>query len=303
MTPGRRDEIALRVVSVLVVGSIAWALAALTWRLVGWDDGRSEVAVAESLPPPGGAVGGPDADVARIVSLAPFGGGAAAVGGLPTSSLGLVLKGVLSAYPASASTALIAVGEGPAAIFGVGQSPIGNAVIEAIEVDHVILNVDGTRERLDFPAPVAPLDPATTTPGAGITIAPAPTAGPAPPSPAPGAAAALAAASPVASAAAASAGRPAPPPLDAGATPNVAAAAGAAGVSATAAGYRIGANPSPELRRFGLQPGDVIESLNGQPVGQGSTDQQLFERARSAGQARVVIVRSGRRITLNVPLR
>jgi hypothetical protein len=47
MTPGRRDEIALRVVSVLVVGSIAWALAALTWRLVGWDDGRSEVAVAE----------------------------------------------------------------------------------------------------------------------------------------------------------------------------------------------------------------------------------------------------------------
>ena len=77
----------------------------------------------------------------------------------------------------------------------------------------------------------------------------------------------------------------------------------AAGVSASAAGYRIGANPSPELRRFGLQPGDVIESLNGQAVGDAASDQQLFERARSAGQARVVVVRDGRRITLNFPLR
>ncbi len=299
MTPERRDEIALRVVSVLVVGSIAWALAALTWRLTGWDDGRAEVAVAESLPPLGAQAGGPDAEVARIVSLAPFGGGAASVGGLPASSLGLVLKGVLSAFPASASTALIAVGEGPATIYGVGQSPVGNAVIEAIEIDHVILNVGGTRERLDFPAPVASLETAPAPPGAGMTITPAQ-----PPQPSPETSAALASASPIASAAAASAAaRPAPPPLDSGATPNVAAAAGAAGVSASAAGYRIGPNPSAELRRFGLQPGDLIESLNGQPVGDAASDQQLFERARSAGQARVVVVRGGRRLTLNFPLR
>jgi len=298
MSPERRDEIALRVVSVLVVGSIAWALAGLTWRLTGWDDGRAEVAVAESLPPLGAQAGGPDADVVRIVGLAPFGGGAAVTaGGLPASSLGLVLKGVLSAYPPSASTALIAVGDGPAAIYGVGQSPVGNAVIEAIEIDHVILNVGGTRERLDFPAPIVTPDAASSTPGAGITVAPVQ-----PPTQTPEAAAAVAAASPVASAAAAAA-RPVPPPLDSGATPNVAAAAGAAGVSASSAGYRIGPNPSAELRRFGLQPGDLIESLNGQPVGDAASDQQLFERARSAGQARVVVVRGGRRLTLNFPLR
>lgn len=295
MTPERRNELALRAVSVLVVGSIAWALAALTWRLVGWDDGRSEVAVAESLPPLGVQAGGQDPDVARIVSLAPFGGGAAAVGGLPASTLGLVLKGVLSAYPPSASTALIAVGEGPATIYGVGQSPTANAVIEAIEIDHVILNVGGTRERLDFPAPVsAPVDPAAAAPAAGITVTPV-----APPTQTPQASAALAAASPVASAAAA---RPAPPPLDAGATPNVA-AAGASGVSATASGYRIGPNPSAELRRFGLQPGDVIESLNGQAVSGATSDQQLFEQARAAGQARVVVNRDGRRLTFTFPLR
>ncbi|WP_029417992.1 type II secretion system protein N [Brevundimonas bacteroides] len=296
MTPERRNELALRAVSVLVVGSIAWALAALTWRLVGWDDGRSEVAVAESLPPLGIQAGGQDPDVARIVTLAPFGGGAASVGGLPASSLGLVLKGVLAAYPPSASTALIAVGEGPATIYGVGQSPAANAVIESIEIDHVILNVGGTRERLDFPQPVvAPVDPTAAAPGAGITVTPV-----GPPTPTPQAAAALAAASPVASAAAA---RPAPPPIDSGATPNVAAAAGASGVSATASGYRVGPNPSAELRRFGLQPGDVIESLNGQPVSGATSDQQLFEQARAAGQARVVVNRDGRRLTFTFPLR
>lgn len=302
MSPERRDEIALRVVSVLVVGSIAWALAALTWRLTGWDDGRTEVAVAESLPPLGAQAGGPDADVARIVSLAPFGGGATtAAGGLPASTLGLVLKGVLAAYPTSASTALIAVGEGPAAIYGVGQSPVGNAVIEAIEIDHVILNVGGTRERLDFPAPIVSPDAGSAASGAGITVAPvqAPVTAPVP---TPDAAAAIAAASPVASAAAA-ASRSAPPPLDRGATPNVVAAAGAAGVSASTAGYRIGPNPSAELRRFGLRPGDVIESLNGQAVSGATSDQQLFEQARSAGQARVVVNRDGRRLTFTFPLR
>ena len=298
MTPERSEEIALRVVSVVVVGSLALALAGLTWRLTGWDDGRKEVAVAESLAPLGGvAAPGADADVARIVSLAPF-GGATAPGGLPASTLGLVLKGVLMAYPASASTALISVGDGPAAIFGVGQTPVGDAVIESIEVDHVILTSGGARQRLDFPEPVA-VDPATiagATPGAGITVTPA---GPPPPSPA--AAAALAMSSPVASAAAAAA--PAPRVADTGATPNVAAAAGAAGVTVTGAGYRVGPNPSAELRRFGLQPGDVIETLNGQAVGDAGSDQQLFERARSAGQARVVVVRDGRRLTVNLPLR
>lgn len=292
MTPERRDEIALRVVSVVVVGSLALALAGLTWRLTGWDDGRDEVAVAETLAPSGGtAAPGADADVARIVSLAPFGGGTAA-GGLPSSTLGLVLKGILMAYPPGASTALIAVGEGPAAIYGVGQTPVGDAVIETIEVDHVILTSGGARQRLDFPEPVA-VDPAAVsgaTPGAGITVTPAtpvppPATAPTPVTPAVGSAPTSSASGGAATAS------------------NAAAAAGAAGVTATSSGYRIGPNPSPELRRFGLQPGDVIETLNGQAVGDAGLDQQLIERARSSGQARVVILREGRRLTVNLPLR
>ncbi|MGV3578988.1 type II secretion system protein N [Brevundimonas sp.] len=300
MTPERRDELILRTVSVVVVGSLAVALAGLTWRLVGWDDGRSEVAVADSLAPLGGiaATPGADADVARIVSLAPFGGAAASIGGLPSASgLGLVLKGIISVYPPSASTALISVGEGPATIYGVGQTPVGDAVIESIEVDHVVLTSGGARQRLDFPIPVVadPAAAAATTPGAGITVTPAQ------PVQSPEAAAALAISSPIASAAAAA--QQAPRPADTGATPNVAAAAGAAGVTATASGYRIGPNPSAEIRRFGLQPGDVIESLNGQAIGAAGLDQSLIERARAAGQARVVIFREGRRLTVNLPLR
>ncbi|AQR62270.1 hypothetical protein BZG35_11915 [Brevundimonas sp. LM2] len=297
MSPDRRDEIALRVVSVAVVGSLALVLAGLTWRLTGWDDGRSEVAVAESLPPLGAQAGGPDTEVARIVGLAPFGGGATQVGGLPASSLGLILKGVLMAFPPSASTALISLGEGPATIYGVGQSPTANAVIEAIGIDHVILKVGEARERLDFPTAIVTAPPeGSAAPGAGITVAPVAT----PLSPQ--AQAALASASPVSSAAAASAAQP-PAPAPSGPAPNVGQTAAAMGATASAQGYRIGANPSAELRRFGLQPGDVIETLNGEAVGNGASDQQLIERARAAGQASVVVVRGGRRLTLNFPLR
>ncbi|MFC5346163.1 type II secretion system protein N [Brevundimonas staleyi] len=295
MTPERREELILRTVSVVVVGSLAVALAGLTWRLVGWDDGRTEVAVADGLPPLGGAAAmpGADADVARIVSLAPFGGATATVGGLSGSTLGLVLKGIISAYPPSASTALISVGEGPATIYGVGQTPVGDAVIESIEVDHVVLTSGGTRQRLDFPIPVV-ADPAAAaapaTPGAGITVTPAVSAAtpPPPPAAAPASGAALAA-------------QPSGPAAAPAA--NVAAAAAGAGVTATASGYRIGPNPSAEIRRFGLQPGDVIETLNGEAVGVAGLDAALIERARAAGQARVVILREGRRLTVNLPLR
>ena len=286
MTPERRTEMALRAVSVLVVGSVAWALAALTWRLVGWDDGRTQVAVAETLSPLGVQAGGQDPDVARIVGLAPF-GGADAAGGLPASDLGLILKGVLAAFPPDASTALISVGDGPARVYGVGQSPADNAVIEAIRIDHVVLNVGGVRQRLDFPAPTVapvavaapPVAGAAARPGGPAGAAPPPSPGPSAPPPGP---------------------RPASP---APSSPSPAATAATAGMSATPSGYRVGPNPSPELRRLGLQPGDVIESLNDRPVSGATSDQQLFEQARAAGRAWVVVNRDGRRLTLNLPLR
>lgn len=298
MTPERGGELAVRAAGVIVVTTVALALAGLTWRLVGWDDGRTSVFVAEALPPLGAGAGA-DPDIARIVGLAPFGGGGDG-SGLPASTLGLVLKGILLAYPAEVSSVLIATGEGPAMSYGIGGAPAANAVIETIEVDRVILRVGDRRETLGFPEPVAGAVPAPTTiaaPGTGITIT---TPGQASaPTQSPQAAAALASSSPIATAAAAAAAASRPAPAAPVAPPS----ASSLGVSESAGGYRIGPNPAPELSRFGLRPGDVIETLNGQAVGDLADDRQLFERAVESGGARVEIVRDGRRVTLTIPLR
>ena len=101
----------------------------------------------ETLPPVG--AGG---ELAAILAWAPFGGGTPEPGGLPVSKLGLILKGLVFAY-GDGSTALISSGSGPVQVFIVGQAPVGNAVIEAIEIDRVILNVGGRREVLLLPDP------------------------------------------------------------------------------------------------------------------------------------------------------
>ncbi|MDP1913762.1 type II secretion system protein N [Brevundimonas sp.] len=281
-----------RVVSLFVVASLALGVARLTWRLVGWDDGREAVWTPAALAPVGGATGG---DLASILTWAPFGGGSANTGGLPISSLGLVLRGVVYAA-GGGSTALISNGPGPVQIFTVGQAPVGNAVIEVIEVDRIILNVGGRREALILPHPAGEPAPGMPAGAAPAAMAPAVVA-----APSSEAQAALASASPVATAAAAEAARRPPPPPQPVVTPsNV---AGSLGVVPSAQGYVIGADSAPQLLRAGLRPGDVIKSLNGQALGNPASDQQIFQRAAAGGRARVEVVRDGRTLTLTVPLR
>ena len=280
-----------RLVSILVVVSLALGFSRLTWRLVGWDDGRAAIWTPAALAPVGGATGG---ELTSILTWAPFGGGSAGAGGLSISSLGLILRGVV--YVAGGgSTALISSGEGPVQIFVVGQAPAGNAVIEAIEVDRVILNVGGRLAAVVLPNPAGAPPPGA----APVAMAPAVAA-----ARSPEAAAALASASPIATAAAAAAAaasrnaasptRPAAP---------AAPAAGSLGVTPTPQGYVVGADSAPQLLRAGVRPGDVIKSLNGQALGDPARDQQIFQRAAAGGRARVEVVRDGRTLTLTVPLR
>lgn len=284
----------LRLVSLFVVVTLALGLARLTWRLVGWDDGRVAVWTPITLPPVGGPTGG---DLVSILTWAPFGGGLANANGVPISNLGLVLKGVVYAA-GGGSTALISSGEGPVQIFGIGESPVGNAVIENIEVDRVILNVGGQREALLLPHPAGAL-PAGTAGASPQTATPTAAAAP---EPTPAAQAALADASPNATAAAAAARsalavRPQQP------APTASAAVSTLGVTPSAEGYVIGPDSAPQLLRAGLRAGDVIKSVNGQALGDAARDQQTLQRAAAGGRARVEVVRDGRTLTLTVPLR
>jgi len=282
----------MRVVGLVVVVSLGLSAARLTWRLIGWDDGRAEVWTPAVLTPVSGAQGG---GLAAVLAWNPFGAGATG-DGLPASNLGLVLRGVIYA-PSGGSTALIASGGGPVQVFGVGESPIGSAVIEAIEPERVVLNVGGRREALYLPKP---------TEIAGAAPSPAPVHGAA--APAPSAGAPPAAFSPAPPQASSPSGAP-PAPTAQSPTPGAPAIASgpqaleSMGMTSTGQGYVVGADSSPQLLRAGLRPGDVIRSVNGQALGDPDADRDLFASAAASGRLRVEVVRDGRTLSLTVPLR
>lgn len=271
--------------SLVLVVSVAAALAGLTWRITGLDDGRDRVALATGGPKPGAAV----SDIAPILALAPFGGSAATA---PVSAEGMVLRAVFMAYPAAASSALVSIGDAPAVSIMLGQTLSTGAIVDVIGMDYVLLNVGGRSERLEFPRPptadgAAPVTQAAQAVVAVATPTLAPSTAPAAP--------------------ASTSGSGIPPSvveqyrqrLDT----NPQQVAGELGVTATAGGYRVGDNPAPELLAAGLQPGDVVEKVNNQAVGSVGGDRRIVDQAITSGGARVEVLRNGRRLTLSFPLR
>lgn len=70
-----------------------------------------------------------------------------------------------------------------------------------------------------------------------------------------------------------------------------------------ASGYRVGSDiDNQALLRAGLQQGDVILSVNGNPVGNVVNDRGLVDQALAAGRVRVEIQRGSRRFFLTVPI-
>jgi len=57
------------------------------------------------------------------------------------------------------------------------------------------------------------------------------------------------------------------------------------------------------LTQVGLQPGDVILSVNGQTLGNMSDDQMLLDQVTASGQARLEIQRGNRRFVVNHSLK
>ena len=276
----RSSALAMALFTGVAVASVAVALAGLTWRLAGLNDGRDRVALA---PEP--AASASSTDITPILALAPFGGGVVDV---QASASGLILKAIFMAWPAEASSALIAVGDAPATAVRPGQTLSSGAVIQSISVDHVVLQVGGQSERLEFPKPV---DASGAQPSPTATL--------------PASQPAQAAATPAASPNAAGQSGMIPSVVEqyrqrlAG---NPQAVASEMNLTPTAAGFRVGDNPPAPLRAAGLQPGDIVEKVNNQPVGALGNARATLDQAITSGGARVEVLRNGRRITLSFPL-
>ena len=74
-------------------------------------------------------------------------------------------------------------------------------------------------------------------------------------------------------------------------------------VDGEAQGYRIGNEVANDvLTRAGLMRGDVILSVNGQPVGNMSNDQALIDQVMTQKRVRVGVQRKQRKFYLTVPI-
>lgn len=67
-------------------------------------------------------------------------------------------------------------------------------------------------------------------------------------------------------------------------------------------GYKVGADAQGAIKQAGLQPGDVILSINGKPVGVASNDSALMAQVMASSRVRVEVRRGARRFFLTVPV-
>lgn len=217
---------------------------------------------------PSGARPVPPPDLSPAIGWQPFGQATQTEQAQPTS-LAFVLKGVVFAIPQSFAVAYVSESGGTPRAVRVGEA-LGGATISSIQRDRILINNGGRLEYLALP------DPAAAASAPGTPGVPPPAAAPPATSngvPVPGTAAV-------------------PPPQGAAQILQRLDAAPVEG------GYRIGSGSMP-----GMRAGDVIQSVNGQPLGRGPADQAAFAAAQASGAAQVQILRDGKPVTLTVPLR
>lgn len=218
------------------------------------------------------------------------------------TQLPLELRGVFMAEGDGASAAIIAQRGRPGQLYSVGQSIAGSATLEQVLADHVILRRAGVAETLHFPKPGQ---------GQGF-VAPAPAESEVP--------ADLPYEEPASELEPYESMDEPPPaadeePLDDAVSayrerldkdPDAALQSlGMTPVSTgSASGYRIdNLAASPYLGQTGLQPGDVILSVNGRPVGDLSQDRLEIDNVLAQGSARIEVQRGSRRffVTASLP--
>ncbi|MDE0064723.1 MAG: PDZ domain-containing protein [Gammaproteobacteria bacterium] len=274
---------------------------------------------AASVPPESTAAAvsrdaGPGADLDSIIAANLFGvagaapseaaAAAAARESLAETRLPLVLHGVFVAETPEESTAILARKGRSEELYHIGDRVPGNATLDTVYLDHVLLRRGRSLERLTFPktaeglaipspraetAPSGSLNSRALRRETGSSPDSAPSARPT-----------------TGNAAEASPGEMAERVRERlKADPEN--ALGELGLTPVggdgAAGYRLDRlSRSPYLRQTGLKPGDVILSINGQPVGDVGRDRLELDNVLAQGSARIEVQRGERRFFITASL-
>jgi general secretion pathway protein C len=297
--------------SVVLVVAISLAVAnAVVFVVEHLDDGQNQALLMPSPSANPAPVATPS-----IAGLDLFGEAQQEVQALltveaPETRLNLELQGVFTSEVAEDSSAIVAERGKDGELFAIGDRLPGNAILEAVFDDHILLKRGGQIEKLMFSdsALRKQFSFSDNTPATGL------------PTP-------VAAASDTATrlqqvreriAARQRTNRPAPEQpgtnlrdfvndyRDKIAT-DPEGVLSELGVSAVAegeaSGYRLGNElPSQQMLQAGLQEGDLILSVNGTPVGDIRNDAALIDQTMAQAQVRVEIQRNDRRFFLSVPV-
>jgi general secretion pathway protein C len=255
----------------------AWLLGALIWRLA-YPDPVPPTAAASASAPAGGGMS--QVDAAGVAALHLFGAAdqdaiPVAVDqvpdDLPETQLRLMLNGVMAAVPQTASRAFIRVGSDDVAVYAVGEEITAGATLDSVYLDRVILRRAGRLETLRFPASDTPVVAAPRSPPRATQS------------------------SPMSAIRQGLEGdpeqllriiRPSPYYQD-----------------GEQVGYRV--VPGQDRAAFnalGLQVGDVITHIDGQPLRDPGTSIVALQRLAQAGRAQVTVLRSGQPVTLTLPV-
>lgn len=226
---------------------------------------------------------------------------AAAAAALVDTRLPLVLHGVFVAENAEESTAILARKGRSEQLYRIGDNVPGNATLEAVYLNYVLLRRGRTPERLAFPKH----DQRMATPSSPAKQVQADALDPR----------VLLAGNDSASSARLQRLDPDRDSLESMAEQyrdklksNPQQALDELGITPVSdeqtAGYRIDRlAESPYLRQTGLQPGDVILSVNGQPVGDVGHDRLEIDNLLAQGSARIEVQRGDRRFFITAALK
>jgi general secretion pathway protein C len=261
----------------LTAVSLWVAAAPLVARVVG-----PPTAMASSPGLPVLQSGSEAVDLGPVLDFAPFG---LAEGSQPVdlpvgADTPLVLLGITMAQPQDKSRAIISGGDRSTVNFGIGEAIMADVVLTGIYDDHVTVSWGGQDRTIVF------------EPGAGGDVLAEPAV------------------------------FQTDPPVD-DPLPDQDAADGDAvlgryraeiqedaagllarfGLEVTDQGYLLTDAASDAVLQAGLLPGDVINSVNGHPLGDLASDPALFDEVAAIGSANLSVVRDGTTLLMTFPLK